>query len=90
MKVADTIRRKLTEALQPTQLHVEDDSHRHAGHVGARPEGETHFSVTAVSSVFVGMSRIDRQRRVYQILQDELRGPVHALALNLKAPGEAS
>jgi len=89
MKVAETIRRKLTDTLQPTTLIVEDESHRHAGHVGARPEGETHFSVTAVSPVFAGMSRIDRQRRVYQILADELRGPVHALALSLKSPDEA-
>jgi BolA protein len=89
MTVADSIRRKLTEALQPTHLVVEDESHRHAGHVGARPEGETHFHVTAVSVAFAGMSRIDRQRHVYQILEEELRGPVHALALTLKAPDGA-
>ncbi|MBM3546023.1 MAG: BolA family transcriptional regulator [Alphaproteobacteria bacterium] len=90
MKVADSIRRKLTEALQPTTLVVEDESHRHAGHVGARPEGETHFRVTMVSSAFAGVSRIDRQRRVHQLLAEELKGPVHALALSLKSPEEAA
>ena len=49
MSVAATIRRKLTERFTPTRLEVEDESHRHAGHEGARPEGETHFAVTIVS-----------------------------------------
>ncbi|MBM3535349.1 MAG: BolA family transcriptional regulator [Alphaproteobacteria bacterium] len=90
MTVADSIRRKLTEALQPSRLIVEDESHRHAGHAGARPEGETHFRVTMVASAFAGMSRIDRQRRVHQLLAEELKGPVHALALSLKSPEEAA
>jgi BolA protein len=90
MKVADAIRQKLTAALQPTQLVVEDESHRHAGHAGARPEGETHFRVTMVSAAFSGVSRIDRSRRVHEILAEELNGPVHALALSLKSPADAA
>jgi len=89
MKVAEAIRRKLDSAFQPEQILVEDESHRHAGHAGARPEGETHFRVTLVSAAFAGVSRLDRQRRVHQILAEELKGPVHALALTLKAPDEA-
>ncbi|MSP50368.1 MAG: BolA family transcriptional regulator [Alphaproteobacteria bacterium] len=89
MKVADSIRRKLDQAFRPEHLDVEDESHRHAGHAGARPEGETHFHVTLVSAAFAGVSRIDRQRRVHEILAEELKGPVHALALSLKAPEEA-
>jgi BolA protein len=88
MKVAESIRRKLEAAFEPQQLVVEDESHRHAGHAGARPEGETHFRVTLVSPRFAGVSRIDRSRRVHEVLADELKGPVHALALSLKAPDE--
>ncbi len=88
MKVAASIRRKLEEAFQPSQLVVEDESHRHAGHAGARPEGETHFRVTMVAPAFAGVGRVDRARRVHEVLADELKGPVHALALGLKAPGE--
>ncbi|HXO92294.1 MAG TPA: BolA/IbaG family iron-sulfur metabolism protein, partial [Stellaceae bacterium] len=46
MSVAETIREKLTARFAPLRLEIEDESHRHAGHAGARPEGETHFSVT--------------------------------------------
>jgi BolA protein len=89
MSVADTMARKLTVRFAPTRLEIVDDSHRHAGHAGARPGGETHFSVTLVSAVFVGMGRVARQRLVYETLAAELAGGVHALALTTLAPGEA-
>lgn len=88
MTVASRIREKLTEKLAPSRLDVVDDSHKHAGHVGARPEGETHFSVEVVSAAFEGVSRVQRQRMVYEILQEELAGPVHALALRTLSPSD--
>lgn len=88
MSVAATIERKLTQAFKPTRLRVIDDSHRHAGHAGARPEGETHFAVEIVSPLFTGKSRLERQRLVYASLADELRERVHALALRTLAPDE--
>ncbi len=88
MTVASRIREKLTEKLAPSRLDVVDDSHKHAGHVGARPEGETHFSVEVVSAAFEGVSRVERQRMVYEILQEELAGPVHALALRTLSPSD--
>ena len=88
MSVAATIREKLTERLAPIRLEIVDESHRHAGHAGARPEGETHFAVTIVSAGFTGLGRVARQRLVYQILADELATRVHALALTTLAPGE--
>jgi BolA family transcriptional regulator, general stress-responsive regulator len=88
MTVADAIRDKLTAQLAPTRLAIVDDSHRHAGHAGARPEGETHFTVTVVSAAFVGLSRVARQRLVYQVLADELASRVHALSLTTLAPTE--
>jgi BolA protein len=88
MTVAETMRQKLTERFSPTRLDIVDDSHRHAGHAGARPGGETHFSVTLVSETFRGINRVARQRLVYQTLADELAGSVHALALTTLAPDE--
>ena len=88
MSVAETIRDKLTERLAPTRLDIVDESHRHAGHAGARPEGETHFAVTIVSAAFAGLDRVARQRLVYEILADELATRVHALSLTTLAPGE--
>ena len=88
MSVAETIESKLRAALAPASLTIVDESHLHAGHAGARPEGETHFNVTVESAAFDGMSRVARQRKVYEILADELAGPVHALTLTTRAPGE--
>ncbi|MBV8538256.1 MAG: BolA family transcriptional regulator, partial [Alphaproteobacteria bacterium] len=57
MSVADTIRKKLADAFTPARLDIRDDSRLHAGHAGARAEGETHFSVEIVSRAFAGKSR---------------------------------
>lgn len=88
MSVAETIKSKLIEALAPSELQVIDESHKHKGHRGARPEGETHFHVVIVAEQFAGMMRVARQRLVYGILADELAGPVHALSLETLAPGD--
>jgi BolA family transcriptional regulator, general stress-responsive regulator len=88
MSVADTIRRKLTERFAPLRLDIVDESHRHAGHAGARPEGETHFAVTIVSASFAGEGRVARQRRVYAALAEELASHVHALSLTTLTPEE--
>ena len=88
MAVIDQIRDKLTNEFNPQRLDLVDDSHRHAGHVGARPEGETHFKVTIVTAAFEGQSRVARHKMVYDTLADELAGPVHALALKTLTPQE--
>lgn len=88
MTVAATIEDKLTRAFQPAALRVIDESHLHAGHAGARPEGETHFRVEITAIAFSGQSRVARHRLIYDALADELAGPVHALALVAHAPGE--
>jgi BolA protein len=88
MTVAETVHRKLTEALSPTRLVVTDDSHHHAGHSGARPGGETHFGVEVVSAAFIGKSRLQRQRMVYDLLAQELKSGIHALALRTITPDE--
>jgi len=93
MTVAAAIRDKLTSAFAPIALDVRDESARHAGHAGATrddgSQGETHFHVRIVSAAFDGVSRVERQRRVYAALKDELAGPVHALSVSVLTPSEA-
>ena len=88
MRVADIIAEKLTVAFAPASLRVEDESHRHEGHAGHRPGGETHFRVYIVSQAFQGKSRIDRHRLINTALASELEAGVHALAIHAAAPGE--
>ena len=88
--VAEQLERKLTDAFAPTHLQIDDDSARHAGHAGARQGGESHFNVVIESAAFEGVSRVQRQRMVYQAVAEELAGPVHALSVKALAPGEQS
>ena len=90
VSVKERIEEKLRAAFEPENLSVVDESHLHAGHVGARPEGETHFRVTLVSAAFAGTGRVARHRMVNAALSEELAGPVHALAVHASAPGEGS
>ena len=88
MQVRDAIERSLTLALSPARLEIVDESHRHAGHAGARPEGESHFRLTVVCAAFEGKSRVDRQRLVYGALAELMASRIHALALTTLTPAE--
>lgn len=90
MSIADIIRLKLDQAFEPVELEILDESARHAGHAGARPEGETHFRVTIVSPLFANENRVARQRMVYDVLAEELASRVHALTLKTLTPDEAA
>ena len=84
MAMADTMRKKLTEAFAPSRLVVVDESEKHRGHSGWREGGETHFRVEIAAMFFDGLSRVERQRAVYQVLDAELKSSVHALALKIE------
>ena len=83
MQVRLIIKKKLEEKFNPYQLDVIDESHLHEGHVGAKPEGETHFKVKMKSNKFLGMSRVNMQREVYKALDLEMKDKIHALSLEL-------
>lgn len=88
MLVRTQIERKLVEALAPVRLDIQDESHRHRGHGGANPEGESHFAIEIVSLAFDGKPLVARQRMVHALLADELRSRVHALTLSTLTPTE--
>ena len=83
---AQDITAALTARLQPSALEVQDDSHLHAGHAGAR-EGR-HFSVAVVSERFTGLTRVARHRLIYDSLNQLIPRGIHALAIDARAPGE--
>lgn len=86
---ADRLEAALRAAFTPTRLEIVDDSGRHVGHAGARPEGQTHYGVLVVSEAFRGMNRVARSRAVHRVLEQEFVGGMHALALTLRTPEEA-
>lgn len=98
MSIQATMEDKLKKAFSPERLVIINESHLHAGHHHQDSDhhgtydgtGETHFRVRIVSPVFAGMSRIDRHRSVNELLADELKAGVHALAIEPTAPGETT
>jgi len=85
---AARLRAALLTAFPGAEVLVRDDSAQHAGHSGARPGGETHFAVRVVAPGFAGMSRVARSRAVHAALEAEFGGGLHALQMELRAPGE--
>ncbi len=83
----ERIRAALVQAFQPEHLEVEDDSHRHAGHEGAR-DGRGHFNVRIVSQAFAGKLPLARHRAVYAALGDMMTTDIHALSIQARTPGE--
>lgn len=85
----ERMRRALEAGLSPRQLELEDQSHLHAGHAGAR-DGRGHYRVVVVSEVFAGKAPLARHRAVYAALGEMMQTDIHALSIDARAPGEAS
>ena len=83
------MRERLTAALDPIELDIADDSHKHAGHAGARG-GQGHFSVEIVSEAFRGKLPLARHRLVYAALGGMMQTDIHALAIRARTPDEAA
>lgn len=81
----DMIKRRLQDALSPTQIHIDDQSHLHAGHAGAK-SGKGHFAVEIVSEKFIGKSLIQRHKMVYDALGDAMETDIHALSIKANTP----
>lgn len=85
MNRVERIRARLEDAFHPQLLEIRDDSHRHAGHAGAR-DGRGHFSVRIVSNAFSGLAPLARHRAVYAALGDLMETDIHALAIQAELP----
>ncbi len=83
MQVKLAIVKKLSKAFNPYELNVIDESHKHIGHAGYKPEGETHFKIKMKATVFGGLTRLDMQRQVFKALSKEMESRIHALSLEL-------
>ena len=90
MNRAQRITGILTQELHPTRLELRDDSHKHAGHSGAREGFETHFDLIIEAECFRGLNKIQRHQMIYTPLAEEFKTGLHALAIKAEAPGGAT
>ena len=81
MNTEESIRRLIEEKLSPSHLEVKNQSHLHEGHTGHDGSGESHFQLTVVSQKFSGLSKIERHRMIYAILDSLFKDRIHALSL---------
>ena len=87
MNRATLIENRLRETFMPRKIEVRDDSHRHAGHEGAK-SGGGHFAVTIVSPQFQGKNPVQRHQMIYQALGDMMKKEIHALSIQAFTPDE--
>ena len=83
---AGRIRARLLAAFSPSELSIDDESARHAGHAGSSDAGETHYRVRIRAAAFAGMSRVAKHRAVNGALAEEFETGLHALALDIGGP----
>lgn len=88
MNLEPVMRERLAAALSPESLDITDDSAAHAGHAGAAPGGNTHWTVTIVSRSFAGKPTLARHRLVYSALGELMNHPIHALQIRARTPDE--
>lgn len=79
--------RAALRVLAPSHLDITDESHKHAGHEGAR-DGRGHFSLEIVSEAFTGLAPLARHRRVYQAMGEMMNTDIHALSIRARTPAE--
>lgn len=84
-ETAALLRERLA-ALEPQTLTIEDESHRHAGHAGAKDGG--HYKITIVAAAFAGQNTVKRHRMIHAAVGDLMRGRIHALSIRAFSPGE--
>lgn len=82
-KMTDIIKGKLIEAFAPSHIEVIDESHLHAGHVGAQ-SGKGHYAVTIYSQAFAGKNPLARHRLIYDALGELMDTKIHALSIKAK------
>jgi BolA family transcriptional regulator, general stress-responsive regulator len=81
----ELLRQRLA-VLEPLSIAIEDESHRHAGHAGAKDGG--HYKITIVAATFIGQNTVERHRAVYAVAGDLMRGRIHALSIRAFSPDE--
>lgn len=85
-ETVELLRQRLTAALTPQTLRIEDESQRHTGHAGAKEGG--HYKLVIVAEAFAGKNTVARHRLIYDIANELMHGKIHALAIHARAPGE--
>ena len=86
----ELIKQRLVKALNVVTIEILDESHKHAGHIGAKTSSGGHFKLQIVSNSFQGKSAIERHKMIYMALGDAMGRDIHAISISAKTPAEAA
>ncbi len=86
MNRIETMRDRLA-SLNPVSIDIIDESHKHAGHAGAR-DGGGHYLLKIITPKFAGIATMARHRMIYSALGEMMKREIHALNIQAKTPDE--
>lgn len=86
----ELIKQRLEAAFDVVQISIQDESHKHAGHAGAKEHGGGHYKLQIISDNFQGKSAIERHKMIYVALGDAMGRDIHAISISAKTPAEAA
>ena len=74
------VKKKLTDQIDIESIEIEDKSFLHKNHAGNQ-EGRYHLKIILSSNELKSMSRIESNKRIYKILDKELKEYIHSIQI---------
>jgi BolA protein len=74
------VKKKLTDQIDIESIEIEDKSFLHKNHAGNQ-EGRYHLKIILNSNELKVLSRIESNKRVYKILDKELKECIHSIQI---------
>ena len=79
-KLIKIVKEKITREIILQEINVEDKSFLHKDHKNNSPN-KFHIKITIISDELKTKKKIDSTKRIYNILDDELKNYIHSIQL---------
>ena len=74
------VKKKLTDQIDIGSIKIEDKSFLHKNHTGNQ-EGKYHLKIILSSNELMVLSKIESNKKVYKILDKELKNYIHSIQI---------
>ena len=81
-KLIEVVKAKITKEIILQKIDVEDKSFLHKGHINNSPN-KFHIKITIISEELKSKKKIDSTKKIYKILENELKNYVHSIQLSI-------
>jgi len=83
MIIFDEIEKKINEKINPENMKLIDNSSLHSKHKSF-DTNKLHIKIIIKSEKLKKMSKIDAHRKIFSILENEMKNKIHALEIEIK------